>query len=227
MTNFIVVASHVRYHEPRARFLASFAWPDVIVTLNGSDGDRVVVGGGDGVTHLHMLTNIYEYSAFYAPLHVGTAEDKDNEDNAEDDAYLLVHDTCLAGPDFAARAVEAFEEFRRAGVDILWCSPTGQCNIAVYNRRAALVARAMWGTRTRLDKGHSIVMEHRPDCTDSLKSRQDLKQRYVGQPTYEVSRQPVYSSQHVRVGLRFPYLDVVKYYWPVESLDDVRHPDEP
>lgn len=214
MTNYIVVASHVRYHEPRARLLASFQWPNVIVTLNGSNRDETRVEGG--VTYLHMLTNIYEYSAFYAPLHVGN----------EADAYLLMHDTSLAGPTFAARAAEAFAEFHRSGVDILWCSSSGQCNIAVFNRRAAVVARAMWGTRSRLDKGHAIVMEHCPECSDSLKSRGDLRQQYVGQATREVSRQPMYS-EYVRVGMHYPYLDMVKYFLFVESLENVRHPDIP
>lgn len=214
MTNYIVISSHVRYHEPRARLLASFEWPDIIVTLNGSNRDETI--SENGVTYIHMLTNIYEYSAFYAPLHVG----------GQGDVYMLIHDTSIAGPNFAAKAAEAFAEFRRSGADILWCSSSGQCNICVFGRKVAQVARAMWGTRSRLDKGHAIVMEHCPECTDSLKSREDLHQKYVGQATREVSRHPVYS-EYVRVGMHYPYLDIVKYFLFVESLENVRHPDIP
>lgn len=218
--DYVIVASHCRYSEARARLLDSL-WEQgvprdrVVVVLNGSGRDSVHAHE-DGYRVAEFTTNLFEYSAFLVPGLLGAGPD---------DAFMLLHDTSLACAGFGHKAAQAFARFRLEGVDILWCSSTGQCNLCVFGARAGEAAREMWGGLRELDKRHAIAMEHRADAAWSIKGAAGLAQVYVENASEPRGVAWPYSSRHERAVLYFPFLDLTKFYFDMDRWD--RHPNAP
>lgn len=218
----LVVCSHVAYEEPRARFLASVDWPRdrLVVVLNGCDlpGARGATDCGavealeDGSRVVRFARNIYEYTAFFVPRALGATADE---------RFLLVHDTAEAGPRFRELATAAAARSR--DVDVLWCSPIGQCNLCVFGARASDVARALWLDLQVLHKRTAIEWEHRPGPAN-LKGQASLRQAYAPEAARVTGTAAPYS-RHVRTRLYFPALDLTKFYIDMDACDT--HPDRP
>ncbi len=238
--NYLAIASHRAYHTALDALLDSMhlsadsSWPspdDVVVLLSGEQQlgtppadpplphlvpDLTNVAAR-GVTRVFgTYTSIYEYGAFFLPLAM---------DANDDDAFILLHDTCHALPGFASRAADALRDFRSAGVDILWCTPTGQCNICVFNRRASQAAWQSWGSWNSLDKMHAIHMEHQHNHPHSLKANKTIAQAYAPVPQRVLGIQPVYSRNVQRTNLFIPYLDISKFYCHITQ--SCHHPNTP
>lgn len=220
----LVVCSHVAYDEARSRFLASVAdWPRdrVVVVLNGCDlgpGARgatdcgAVEAAEDGSRVVRFARNIYEYTAFLVPRALGADADE---------RFVLVHDTAEAGPRFRELATAAAARSR--DLDVLWCSPTGQCNLCVFGRRASDVAHALWLDLQVLHKRTAIQWEHRPGPAN-LKGQGSLRQAYAPEAARVTGTAMPYS-QNVRTRLYFPALDLVKFYINMDVCET--HPDRP
>lgn len=216
--DYLVVASHGRYGEARQRLLASLAtWPRdrLVVVLNGEPADGVD-RHPDGSHTVRFASNLYEYSAFFVPHALGAPPGA---------AFLLVHDTSVAGADFVPRARQAFARFREESCDVLWCSRTGQCNVCVFGGAAAARARELWGGLTTLDKRRAIRWEHDPEDL-SLKAQDDLAQTYLHDGSYVAGVEVPYSSGLPRHALYFPALDLTKFYFNMDSHEGP-HPDAP
>lgn len=221
MVDYIVVASHYKYSEARGRLLSSL-WAQgvprdrVVVVLNGSEADGTH-SDPEGYTVVCFESNLFEYSAFLVPRALGSA--------GPEDAFLLLHDTSLACDGFGLKAAQAFGRFRTEGVDILWCSSTGQCNLCVFGRVACDMAWSLWESRRHLDKRHAIAMEHCPDAEGSIKGATALRQSYVQESTERQGIDWPYSSGHERAVLFFPFLDVKKFYYDMDRWPE--HPNRP
>lgn len=214
----LVVVSHARYAEARQRLLDSLGdWPraDVVLVLNGEPADGVT-READGSRTVRFASNLYEYSAFFVPQTLGEP----------DAAYLLLHDTSVAGADFGRRARAAFDRFRRERCDVLWCSSTGQCNLCVFGAAAAARARRLWGSLSALDKRQAIHWEHNLQDPGGMKGQADLRQVFVDDGSYITGVEPAYSSGRARHSLYFPYLDLTKFYFNMEGHQG-EHPDAP
>jgi hypothetical protein len=244
-TNYIVVASHVAYRTARDALLESLqqcGWPadKIVVLLSGSadSGTLQAIDGqvrrmpsavpeadaenevGYGVRRVfRTAANIYEYAAYFLPLAMG---------GQEEDAFLLLHDTCKAlHPGFGPKVAAAFEDFRREpATDILWCCPTGQCNLCIFNVKASEVAWRKWGAWMSLDKMQAVFMEHRKCNTDSIKScTKELVQEFAAPVQLVTGVIGVYSAGIQRTRLHFPYIDVDKYYFNIHCSQE--HPQIP
>lgn len=145
MVDYIVIVSHRNYGEARNHLLKSLEgkWnmQHVLVVLNGEMQSSI--GVVDGVKCICIPNNIYEYTGFFIP-HILNAHD--------DDAFLLLHDTCYAMNDFRKRAQDAFFQFREKKSNILWCSKTGQCNICVFDKVTSTHIYRAFGGIHALDK---------------------------------------------------------------------------
>lgn len=215
--DYLVVASHGKYSEARQRLLASLAaWPRdrLVVVLNGQPADGVD-RHPDGSHTVRYASNLYEYSAFFVPRAL---------DAPAGAAFLLVHDTSVAGPDFLPRARQAFATFREESCDVLWCSRTGQCNVCVFGAAAAARARELWGSLPTVDKRRAIRWEHEADDL-SLKGQADLRQTYLHDGSYDTGVEVPYSSGLPRHALYFPALDLKKFYFDMDSHET--HPEQP
>ena len=223
--DYIVVASHCEYSEARDKLLGSL-WGEgvlrdrVVVVLNGSES-----GGGHGCAGVHpdgyhvvtFGTNLFEYSSFLVPGVLDGAADSDR--------FLLLHDTSLALPGFGAKAARAFARHRAEGVDILWCSATGQCNLCVFGPRVGEVARSLWGSRGTLDKRHAVEMEHCAGAEGSIKGASALKQVYAEEASEPRGVDWPYASGHERSVLYFPFLGLTKFFYNLERWAE--HPNVP
>lgn len=215
--DYVVVVSHARYGEARARMVESLSdWPRdrLVIVLNGEDADQTS-RQADGSHVVRFASNLYEYTGFFVPRVLGAGPGS---------AFLLVHDTCTAGPDFAARAREAFSRFREEDLDVLWCSRGGQCNVCVFGEAVAERARQLWGQMTTVDKRRAIYWEHNAD-RQSLKGQDDLRQAYVEHASYVTGVEVPYSSGVPRHTLYFPFLDLKKWYYNMDAADV--HPEQP
>lgn len=240
----IVITTIAGYEEALHAILASLRghWPasQIVVVYGGCRNDAekesVVTQEPDGHIVVRVKQNLYEYIAFLVPQalrqhfssklqdEVSAAAAQTFGDSA--DAFLLLHDTCRARPDFKACAERAFRQFRDNADDILWCSESGQCNICVFNERAArAVVASSFPSMMTLDKTHGVAMELNK-CEDSPKRACNIKQAYAPVRCCLQGRRRVYSTGTRRHVLHFPFVDIEKYYVSTTAPTQ-QHPQRP
>lgn len=218
-TDYIIVCPMRNYTVARDTLLGSIAGmipkDRVIILYSGEPLDSVSFDPYTGYITVTMTRNIYEYGAFLVPQMLP---------NLIGNAFLLLHDTCVAHPNFGKKVSEMFTEFRRDNLDILWCSPSGQCNICIFNSRCSDVAMDIWRNHNTVDKMLAIAIEHDRSHNMSLKSKTVLNQRYSEKSNYHTGSATVYG-KHKRQRLYYSALDMDKYYVYVNNSHE--HPQEP
>lgn len=233
--DYVVMTTHRAYATARQAALDSLdraGWPRSRVVLAFADGGaeadvenetetktKTDVETETGGCHrVDLRENLYEYNAFLAATSMLRA------DAVPPDArFMLLHDTCEVGAEFAASARRLFNEARTGGADILWLSPRGACNLCVFNARAAETASAQLVGKMTMDKMMAIHMEH-DRVPESLK-RLQLKHAFVGPQPRELGIDRKYSASVARSKLHFPSADIYKFYVYVESSS--QHPQRP
>ena len=214
MSHKIIIVSHEKYAEARERLLKELLWPrkNVIVVVNGSSENHQDVLE-DGTTILKTTKNLYEYTAFLVPKIL---------DACQEDAFLLLHDTCTLGPDFYWRAKASFENFCGG---ITWMSKTGICNLCIFDRSVTEDATDLFDRLEVLDKNVAICMEHNEHAA-SPKRFTGAKQRFLDVPVVDYGTEKPYASGLERRVLYFPSLDLKKYFIRVHRSIET-HPNVP
>jgi hypothetical protein len=214
--NNIVIVSHAKYAEARERLLNQLQWPrsNVIVVMNAS-AENTTEQMEDGSRIVQVTQNLYEYSAFLVPKITGAAQQ---------DAFLLLHDTCSLGPDFYWRVRAAFGNFRGG---ITWLSKYGACNLCIFDRSVTDDAYELFGNGRPaiLDKNVAIAMEHNEHAA-SPKRFKGSPQRFLDVSVIKCGTEKPYASGTERHVLYFPSIDLKKYHIRVDRSIDI-HPDIP
>lgn len=214
--NYIVIAS-MRKYKVALEYLLNSLSPhecNIIIVYSDEPCDGVQFDGT--MTIVTLKRNIYEYGAFFVPNMIEGVDDTDT--------FLLLHDTCHAGPCFKHKFDALCEVFREYQLDVLWCSPSGQCNICIYNKKCSVKFSEIWKDTHVVDKMEAIHIEHNNRHPYSLKSHQDLVQHYANYPNPFTGKVAVYGT-HLRHRLYYTALDLEKYYVHVDRTEE--HPQEP
>lgn len=183
MTNYVIIVSHHRYTKALNMVIESLdnvKWPKRATIILYNDCSDMIPGNmpqrvvdseltRQGFIEFKTFANIYEYSGFFIPLAI---------DAADDDAFLLIHDTTLAFGNFTSLVEKVSNEWRSKKIDILWGSPNGQCNICIFAKNTSQKAWNMWSIWEKLDKMNAIHMEHMNNHPNSIKYNKDLIQEY-------------------------------------------------
>jgi hypothetical protein len=214
--NYIVITTHRSYTIALDALLETLAaWPKerIIIVYSGEPSNTTEIR--NRMTVVKITNNIYEYGGFFVPLLL----------DIPDGTFLLLHDTCKAGPNFAKKAERYFEDFKESSTDVLWFSRTGQCNLCMFNHKVSTAAYGKWSAWSTLDKTKAINMEHDLGHPDGLKSDTTLSQVFVD--CNQQTQGPVtpYVNNAVREALYFPCIDIVKYYFVIHA--DGVHPQRP
>lgn len=217
---YIIITSMQNYENARDNLLESlspqFPLSNIILVFSGEPTNIIKVDPDTNMKLISLKRNIYEYSAFLVPAMLDHFKDTD--------MFLLLHDTCFAGTSFAAKYDKMCDEFYNRDVDILWCSPHGQCNICIFNKKTSVCATKLWENMFTLDKMDAISMEHDKENPLSLKSQQSLEQYYTELPNHHLGEKRVYSNT-LRHVLHYTSLDIEKYYVDINKTSE--HPQQP
>lgn len=219
--NYIVITSMAKYEISRKYLLESLknniAPSDIIIVLSGEENDNIYTDNETAMTIITQKRNIYEYVAFLVPNILPNV--------SNNDTFLLLHDTCWAGPNFVSKHRDLCDKFRENNIDILWCSPTGQCNICIFNKKTSDIALQLYNDMYSLDKMEAIRMEHDHSHHLSIKSNATLSQQFLDTPNPHMGEVKVYNDNHIRQKLYYTALDLEKYYVHVNRSED--HPNAP
>lgn len=188
----------------------------IIILYSGENQDKVYIDHDNKITTVTMQRNLYEYGGFLVPLMLPYIN--------EEDSFLLLHDTCIVHTGFPAKASELFYIFDTTKTDILWCSPRGQCNICIFNKKCSVVASSLWKDFNSFDKMLAIDMEHNHNNALSLKSKKELNQMFSQHPNYITGSSSLYG-KHIRQRLYYSALDLDKFYIHINHSHE--HPQEP
>jgi hypothetical protein len=233
MTTYVILVSHPRYTKALNMAIESLnnvKWPksSTIIIYNDcpdmtcGDFPRRVLDSEltrQGFIEFKTFSNIYEYSGFFIPLAMGAQND---------DAFLLLHDTCLAFGNFTSLVEKAANEWRSKNLDILWASPSGQCNLCIFGNNASRKGWDMWSKWTVLDKLDAIHMEwmkNDPRIKNCcIKYNKDLKQEYSRVNQLNIGVEKIYA-ENARHKLVFPFIDVYKFFFHITKSSE--HPQTP
>lgn len=218
--DFIVIVSHRKYDVPLRMLLESLdgKWPleQIVVIMNDEHDSTTSHDSQTGLTYVSTPSNVYEYTGFFVPALL---------DASKHDAFLLLHDTCLAQDKAGQKIREAFQAFRDAQANIMWCSASGQCNIAIFDRTTSDMVKEQWEGKS-MTKQHAIDMEHN-NSDDSIKRYANLRQAFHKDPSAVIGTATPYNPDIVRQVLYFPSIDVQKFYVEVADNADQQHPQTP
>lgn len=219
MSNYIVIVSHPKYDEALNTLLLSLKgkWDpkNIIIVMNQSPIDKISTHP-DEYMIFNTTYNIYEYTAFFVPEAINASSE---------DAFLLLHDTSYADLHFKYKAEKLFSDMKKQDLDVLWASAHGQCNICVFNYKAANEVTRIFRGNKEIDKMYAIQMEW-GNHPHSLKKNKNIKQAFhrIRAICDDKFYQP-YTSGHNRKKIYYPSLDIDKYFVHIEKSED--HPQEP
>lgn len=193
------------YDHLRASLRAVNISDDDIVTVYGKEAENKVTG--NVVT---IQNNLYEYNAVLgAHLYGG----------GPDTVFILLHDTCEAGPQFKDKLEKLVSSFKSG---IVWACPTGQCNICLFSPEVANIAWEALSGMLTIAKMDAIKMEHNTHVLAMKRYR--VPHIYLPERQQPRGSRIVYSNV-TREVLYFPALDLTKFFVMIRQDSD--HPQKP
>lgn len=177
----------------------------------------------------HTPKNIYEYYGFCLPAVLSEQTSIFTEvecQNFKQSKYLLIHDTVIAGGQFANKCQEQFNWIEQnPQYDVLWLAQNGAANLCVFNHNLSMLYRERLGDIHTVDKWTSIQMEHNHSHPLSVKSIPGIQQKFTPVAANFMKKEKIYSDV-LRSTLHFSTIDVKKFYVHINGPTH-EHPEKP
>lgn len=224
---YIVITSIRTYKTALDRLVDSFP-PEfktkyIVVFQKEEETDFKVFE--DGHIEVSLTTNIYEYAAW-----IGVSLLQRTGTVPEHSWFLFVHDTSEFFVHSGIIINNIINQYHETNVDVIWLSPTGQCNICLVRRDAIKQGSLAYkdiAVMTKKDAikyewDHNIHPNHNqklcPKCFDT-------NQQFIQTNTMILGRKKIYGPV-VREMLYFPSFQFLKYLVP-DVVDTPDHPHRP
>lgn len=217
-----VITTIDAYEGPRSKLRQSLmdaGWPATrTMWVYGASKAPRAFREPDGALHVNIRENLFDHNAF-----IGAAEAPGISD---DTIFVLLHDTSRVGRNMPDRVRKMAEDMTKRRLDILWCTSRGQCNICLFNRKAAIAARSLWSGVTQVSKDTAIRMEWDNDPL-SPKRLPGVRQAFhPSSPRDLPGATDWYGTGVLRKTLHFESVDVYKAYVQLDQHTHV-HPNRP
>lgn len=129
----VVVGSHVNYGLALGYMLQSikdrgFPMGQVIVVIAGAEADALVDKGPDDIVILYARINAYDLT------HVSAIHRHIDHPRIAADAYVVVHDCCLAQEAFPERVEASARELLERDLDVLYACADRKLGLATLSR---------------------------------------------------------------------------------------------
>jgi hypothetical protein len=224
---YIVITSIRTYETALTRLLesfpAEFKKKYIVIFQKEEETDFKVFE--DGHIEVSLTSNIYEYAAW-----TGVSLLQRTGTVPEYSWFLFVHDTSEFFQDSWLYINNIINTYHDTPTDVVWLSPTGQCNICLVRRNAIKYGSAVYKDEYTMTKRDAIEYEwghvanpnhNKPLCPKCF----DTNQQFVQQDAILLGRKNVYGNI-TREVLYFPSIHFQKYLVP-GVIDTGDHPHRP
>ena len=199
---YVVITTIKKYKEAFDTLVNSLPKEFKYIAVYQNEEKESYIVQDDGNIQVFISQNLYDYGAF-----IGVNMLIEKEIVPKDDWFLLLHDTCIAGPKFK-ESIEYILSW--VDCDILWLCSTGQCNLCLIRNMIPHGAKVYDGMN--MSKQYAIDIEYRGK--DSIKEF-PCKQLYLSYQVLFEHPAPIYKDVELygnRVTVNFENINLKKYH---------------